>query len=175
MSSISYTPTYSAAQVPVGHRKLLIVFGKPSTKVASPGFTALRRPTCSLRWFPGGQLVVDCSAGARLVKTSKRPDPESVAASSRKKWNSQVFPCDSGGKSKVTSVVISAVWPFLKIFPDVVLKSMAPVQTLYCERVVGFTIFGSVGKDCGRGAGTADVRATSAGKRKSFCGFILAE
>jgi len=74
------------------------------------------------------------------VKTSNKPEPERTALGSRKKWNEQVLPCDSEGKLKVTSVVISLDCPlFLKITPFGVLKLIAPVLTVYGERVVGRT------------------------------------
>jgi len=75
--------------------------------------------------------VVDAVAGARLVKTSRRPEPVRVAEGSRLKWSVHVLPADAAGGLKVTRVVMSLVFPFLKIFPFGVLKLIAPVQTLY--------------------------------------------
>jgi len=76
--------------------------------------------------------VVDSVAGWRLVKTSKRPEPVRVEPGARLKWNAQVWPADAAGRLKVTSVVMSEDGPsVLKIFPDGVSKSIAPVETLY--------------------------------------------
>jgi len=74
--------------------------------------------------------VVDSVAGWRLVKTSKRPEPVRVEPGARLKWNAQVWPADAAGRSKVTSVVMSEVgggMSVLKIFPDEVSKSIAPL------------------------------------------------
>ena len=74
--------------------------------------------------------MVDWVAGWRLVKTSKRPEPERVEPGARLKWNAQVWPADAVGRLKVTSVVMSEDGggpSVLKISPVEVLKLIAPV------------------------------------------------
>jgi hypothetical protein len=72
--------------------------------------------------LPLGQVVELAPAGARDVKTSKAAVPLgfplALPEAGSAKWNSHVFPFREAGKSKVSSVVRSALWPSLKILPE---------------------------------------------------------
>lgn len=77
------------------------------------------RPRCWSLRFPDGQEDLSPVAGAREVKTSNCPVPETFAdeLEESSKWKLQVLPADSGGKSKVRRVVMSVDFPSLKIMP----------------------------------------------------------
>jgi hypothetical protein len=94
------------------------------------------------------------------VKTSNCPVPESldVASEERKKWNSQVLLAAALGMLKVRRVVTSVVWPSLKILPAWRLKCTAPVQTSYCDLVVGLMMLAPEVMFCGEGEGRADAK-----------------
>jgi hypothetical protein len=134
MKSASPTPTNSPPCVcPAGQGKPWPRVGNPDTQVATPLFCAVMRPRCWSLRLPEGQEDVLPAAGAREVKTSNRPVPETFADGSalRSKWKLQVLPADSEGKSKVRRVVMSVVLPSLKILPFRVPRRTAPVHTSY--------------------------------------------